>query len=262
MKLKNGKKNTNKKSILNIALNVALVVFSLTFVTAVCLLVHSLGEYSRAKSEYQSLADLAITIPNAEEPTLSSSLDVAHDKLSDKNDRYVGWIDIPDTVVSYPMVYAVNYFEYLYTTFEKESNNSGCIFLDFRCKPDFSSKNTIIYGHRMNDGTMFGTLKNYFNKEYFDEHRIINIYTPDGTRMYEVFAVYYAISGDRSYDVDFESDEAYSEWLNYVVTNSAVKSNVDPSKSENVIMLSTCKGGDNEDRCVVFAALTSKNSEL
>ncbi|NLC78423.1 MAG: hypothetical protein GX683_01665, partial [Ruminococcaceae bacterium] len=55
---------------------------------------------------------------------------------------------------------------------------------------------------------------------------------------------------------------AYSEWLNYVVTNSAVKSNVDPSKSENVIMLSTCKGGDNEDRCVVFAALTSKNSEL
>lgn len=257
MKIKNEKKDRRKSKTAKIVTSVLLVFFAGTFALSLYVFVSSYKEYSKANEEYARLSNFAVKLPDVD--ISSVGLKVEHEELKEINDRYVGWLDIPETKVSYPMVYAKDYIEYLYKTFEKENNNSGSIFLDFRCATDFSSRNTIIYGHRMNDGSMFGTLKNYFDEEYFKENNRIYIYTPSGTRVYEVFSVYEAISMDESYQVDFATDEEYNEWLGYVERSSAVKSDCDPRDSKSVIMLSTCKGGDNNDRVVVFAALKSSS---
>ncbi|NLC78421.1 MAG: class B sortase [Ruminococcaceae bacterium] len=258
MRIKHEKK-TNGKAV-NVLLNVFLVLFAVVFVVAAYVFITSSAEYKKANEEYAALSEFAVKVPTPD--VLLPGLSVDHDELKAINDRYVGWLDIPDTKISYPMVYARDYIEYLYTTFEGENNNSGSVFTDFRCATDFSSRNTIIYAHRMNDGSMFGTLKDYFDEEYFKANNRIYIYTEKGVRVYEVFSVYYAISADESYQVDFETEEEYSDWLDYVVRSSAVKSECDPHESDSVIMLSTCKGGDNEDRVVVFAALMSQEEQI
>ena len=74
---------------------------------------------------------------------------VDFDALQEINEDVVGWIYIPGTEVNYPVVQGDDNEYYLHRTFEKKDNFTGAIFLDYLCQPDFSSDNTILYGHNM-----------------------------------------------------------------------------------------------------------------
>ncbi|MDO4566732.1 MAG: class B sortase, partial [Oscillospiraceae bacterium] len=125
-----------------------------------------------------------------------------------------------------------------------------------RCAPGWSCRNTILYGHRMNDGSMFAGLRNYFDKSFLNSHREIHIYTEGYLRVYEVFSVHYASAGDDSYTVAFSDGDEYALWLETIASRSAVDAGERPEAGQDVLLLSTCKGGENEDRTVVFAALS------
>ena len=109
----------------------------------------------------------------------------------------------------------------------------------------------------MNDGSMFGTLNQYFDSSYLGAHREIHIYVEGRLLVYEVFSVYQAVAADESYTVRFGSDEEYTAWLDGIASKSAVDSGV---SLDRALMLSTCKGGDNDERTVVFAALKEEKT--
>ena len=112
--------------------------------------------------------------------------------LRERNEEVLGWIMIPNTRVSYPLVQGVDNSFYLNHTWRKNYNSVGAIFMECRCNSDLSDFNTIIYGHRVNNRSMFGTLLNYKKQSYLDEHPYIYITDDNGSHKYQIFAAHEA----------------------------------------------------------------------
>lgn len=83
----------------------------------------------------------------------------------------IGWLTIEGTNIDYPVMQGKDNLEYLNKDPYGEYSLSGSIFLDVRCEKDFSSEYSLLYGHHMEYGAMFGALDDFSDKEYFDEHR-------------------------------------------------------------------------------------------
>lgn len=256
MKLKLRKKRKNERKLLYPAVFVLLLVFGFSVYKVVSIRL----EYKHANDAYEAITAKAIAPSGNSGEAEDDILTVNHASLSAMNADYIGWLDIPGAGISYPVVLAADYWEYLYTTFDKVQNNAGSIFADYRCAGDWTSRNTILYGHRMNDGSMFGTLNQYFDSSYLGAHREIHIYVEGRLLVYEVFSVYQAVAADESYTVRFGSDEEYKAWLDGIASKSAVNTGVSLDGVDRVLMLSTCKGGDNDERTAVFAALKEERT--
>ncbi|MEG1017476.1 MAG: class B sortase [Oscillospiraceae bacterium] len=228
-----------------------IVVCFAVFVFSCYKLTSGLLEHKKAADSYSNIKKTAVSAPVTEGDRQYLSVD--WDTLAKINGDYMGWLDIPGTKISYPVVYADDYDEYLRTTFEKKPNLAGSIFSDFDCASDWSSKNTILYGHRLNDGSMFGTLEKYRDESFFSEHREIHVYAENCILTYEVFSVFNAIAGDENYRVNFDGEADYEQWLSGVKGRSLYDTRTYANPSSKILMLSTCMGGENESRTVIFA---------
>lgn len=99
----------------------------------------------------------------------------------------IAWIQIPALDISYPVVQGKDNAYYLHHLFSGESNINGSIFVDCHNQPDFTDQNTIVYGHNMKNGSMFGTLDKYQDKELFEQHPEFYLYLPDKILKYRIF---------------------------------------------------------------------------
>jgi sortase B len=106
--------------------------------------------------------------------------------LKKKNKDIVAWISIPNTPIDYAVLKTGNNSYYLKRNAIKKPSSSGAIFLDSAAKADFSSKDSIVYGHRMKDRTMFGSLISYKNSKHRKSHQYVFVYTPKATKKYRV----------------------------------------------------------------------------
>ena len=173
------------------------------------------------------------------------SYEIDLDVMKAKNSDTVGWIILPDSKINYPIVKSKDNTEYLTTTFEGQKANSGAIFMDMYCAEDFSSKNTIIYGHNMKNGSMFRALNNMTDKEYFWRHHIFCIDTGSGFEDYEVISCYETVETNlSSWRISFEDKADYETWLKEVVRRCNYDC-VDYDVNKNTITLSTCRGKTN-----------------
>ena len=118
----------------------------------------------------------AETLPD-EDDTVWPEVDFA--ALREINPDIVAWIYIEGTKINYPIVQGEENSYYLKHLFSGEWNGSGCIFLDFRNDASFADRHSIIYGHHMKNGTMFTDLDKYKKQEFFDEHPVALLITPD-----------------------------------------------------------------------------------
>ena len=175
--------------------------------------------------------------------------------LRQVNGDVLGWILIPDTNLSYPLLQGEDNDYYLNHTWRKGRNSVGSIFLDFRCSGDFSDFHSIIYGHRMNDRSMFGQLHRYKNQSYLDQHPKIYITDDNGSRTYTVFSAYETDSMI-SYSLAFSGNDEKQAFLDYALAQSCVDAGVIPDTDGNIVTLSTCTGNGHDTRWVVHALLT------
>ena len=126
-----------------------------------------------------------------------------------------------------------------------EANNSG----------DLTDFNTVIYGHNMNNGSMFGTLKKYKDLSYFQKHPYVYLTTDAGSARYEIFAAYEVATDGETYRLGFGDDSAKRAFLDYCVEQSVIDTGVTPQVWDRIITLSTCTGRGHETRWVVQARL-------
>lgn len=166
--------------------------------------------------------------------------------LLEENEDYVGWIYIPGTDISYPVVRGEDHNEYLHTNFQGEYSYSGCIFLDYRCTEEILNKHMILYGHNMRDGSMFAGIKKYSEKEFFEKHPVFWFITPEAKYQYEIFSVctpnpydsvFYSVDG-----VEYLTEEEYLEDMNLIAEASVHEYDIQLDKSDYVMTLSTCTG--------------------
>lgn len=180
------------------------------------------------------------------------------ESLLKKNSDTVGWISYPDMKIDFPVVQGKDNEYYLHTTFEGETNyysSFGAIFLDYRNKPDFSDGLNFIYGHHMNDGSMFSPLEDLTKQETFDAHRDFKLLTPKGTLYLKTFAVCRVSAYDPIVMQNFKSDKERLEYIKDKLSHSEAK--CEPEKKvedmDCIFALSTCESNNDYGRVVVFS---------
>ena len=175
-------------------------------------------------------------------------------KLKEQNSDTVAWIKVNNTNIEYPVVKAQNNDFYLKHSFDKSNNSAGWIFADYRNKFDGIDKNIIIYGHNMKDNSMFGSLKNILNSDWYDneENTNITLYTENEKCIYKVFSIYKIESEDYYIKTEFSDDNNFEQFVNTIKKRSIKEFNTDVSKDDNILTLSTC-ANNNKYRVVLHA---------
>ena len=124
--------------------------------------------------------------PPEEEPDPWADIDL--DALREVNEDVVGWLAIPGTEVSYPLIRPRDNETYLSRSWDGTPTSAGAIFLDCRAAWEPRGFNTIIYGHNMRNRTMFGSLRDYRGDSYWQEHPEICLIDSGGVHYYDIFA--------------------------------------------------------------------------
>lgn len=173
--------------------------------------------------------------------------------LRQVNDDVLGWIVIPNTRLSYPLLQGKDNDYYLNRTWRKSRNTVGAIFMDYRSSADLSDFNTLIYGHRMNNKSMFGTLKYYKDLDYWTKHPAVYITDDSGSYRYDIFAAYEADIYAPTYLRQFSDAAAKQTFLEFCLSRSVIDTGVIPTVYDRIVTLSTCTGNGHDTRWVVQA---------
>ena len=218
-----------------------------------------LHEYRVGADAYFKLEQFA-SLPPASEETEETPAELAWPEvdftaLAAVNPDVTAWLYGPDTGISYPVVQGTDNDYYLDHLLDGTANSAGCLFVDTSCRPDFSGRNTVIYGHRMKNGTMFAALGNYQEQVYYDAHPVFLLVTPEGRYVVELFSGYVADTAESAWMLDFSDEQAYLAWLEEVGEKSAFSSKVSPRAEDRVVTLSTCSYEFENARFVLHGVL-------
>ena len=165
----------------------------------------------------------------------------------------IGWIMIPDTGLSYPLMQGEDNDYYLNHAWDGTATPAGSIFMEYQCAADFTDFNTIIYGHRMTYDAMFAFLKYYKSLSYWEEHPLVYIKEAGGTHCYQIFAAYEAPVRSCVYTLKLTDDADKQAVIDYALEQSVIDTGIVPKPSERILTLSTCTGNGHEKRWVVQA---------
>ena len=192
----------------------------------------------------------------SEEPSAENESAPARDlsELFAMNDDFVGWLCISGTDINYPVMHTTDDPErYLRQNFHGEYSESGVPFLDFRCTLD--SDNLIIYGHNMMNGTMFAGLRGYVQKDFCEQHSIIEFQRADGCAEYQVFAVVQVKINDDWYKfVDAGTAEDFNKAVGNIAGRALFTVGSLPEYGRQLLTLSTCYDSAHNGRLLVIAA--------
>lgn len=179
-------------------------------------------------------------------------------ELLKKNSDTVAWINVNNTNINYPIVQTTDNDYYLTHSFNKQPNEAGWVFMDYRNNKDFENKNTIIYAHSRLNKTMFGSLSNVLKESWYQnkENHIIRISTPTENTSWQIFSVYKIKTETYYLTTDFSQDNEYKNFLTTIKNRSKHNFNTNLSTNDKIITLSTCYS--DTERTVVHAKLIKR----
>ncbi len=254
-------------------------IYRIIILALICVMGYSGYNIFRIYSEYEEgtviYEDLADDVGAGKlTGTDNSRLHLDWAGLKEKNKDVCAWIRCKDTVINYPIVNGENWDNapsyndhYLVTTITGEANGKGTLFIDYNCNDPFRSFLTIIYGHRMKDGSMFKPLVEYFGESgvaYFEKHPSMELYTPNQSFDIEIFACARVYESDTSIykynfadawgEIDIEQKQAYLDRIAEINQLMATP-RVEVGPDDVIVMMSTCTAELDEDRLVVWGKL-------
>lgn len=180
---------------------------------------------------------------------------VDFESLQAINPDVVAWIYLEGTVINYPVVLGHDNSEYLYKLVDGTTNSAGSIFMDYRNQPEFSDRNTILYGHHMKDKTMFAPITNYKDQAFYEEHPACLILTPEGNFKLEFFAGFVADLNGDAWKLEFAPNGEFGSWLEKAMANSTFESMIIPTPEDRVVTLSTCSYEYDDARYVLMGIM-------
>ena len=221
--------------------------------------VEAIYEKSRSENFHISESTPEVTVSDISEEYFPE-VSVDFDSLKKSNPDVVGWLWIPDTDINFPLVRAENNWKYLNLSYNLKHTNSGSIFMDFRNSENFSDDNTVIYGHNMKSGGMFGKLKDFGDSDYLTEHPDLYIFTQTRVFKYHVFAAYKTEADSQSYTRSFTKDLDFEDYIGYAKCCAGENLSAPPEETAPLITLSTCTSVQRNGRFVVHAYLVASKS--
>ena len=189
----------------------------------------------------------------------------AFQELLSLNEDFIGWIQIGGTRIDYPVVRTYDNEYYLDRNFHREASRYGTLFVDARCSLRPRSANVIIYGHHMQDGSMFGELIQYGDRDFYDQHRIIRFDTLYGKGEYEIISVFRADAGDPGVleffaFIDADDAAGFDSRIAYLKSVSMYEIEATAQFGDQLITLATCEYSTEDGRLVVVAKELKKEA--
>lgn len=181
-------------------------------------------------------------------------------ELYEKNPHFIGWINIPDTIINYPVVQAEDNDYYLERDFFGKPDKHGTLFLDVQSDILKPTTNLMIYGHNMKDGSMFSMLKSYRKKAFYDKNNIIEFNTIYAKGKYEIISVFLSkvyLKSDNVFKYYQFFQASTEEEFNYFYENikkiALYDTGVEAKYGDTFLTLSTCDYSTKDGRLVVVA---------
>ncbi len=181
-----------------------------------------------------------------------------------ENNDMIGWIKVDDTKINYPVMQSKDNPDfYLKHKFDKSYSDYGCPYVQENCDLEKPCDNTIIYGHHMNDGSMFAQLLKYDSKKFYEGHKTITFDSLTEHREYEVIAAFrtvaYSESGFKYYHfVDAENEDEFNAYVDKCKNMSIYDTETSAKYGDKLITLSTCEYSRTNGRFVVVAKLKTE----
>lgn len=244
----------------------AFICLLLVFLAAAGKLFGAYLKYQKGDVSYEKLQEY-VQEPEEEESPESEKekeepknryLEIDFAGLKAVNPDVIAWIQIPALDISYPVVQGKDNAYYLHHLFSGESNINGSIFVDCHNQPDFTDQNTIVYGHNMKNGSMFGTLDKYQDKELFEQHPEFYLYLPDKILKYRIFSCYAGRTGSEGYRYHFPEAEDFQTFLDTVSSYRDYDTGTELSATDRIVTLSTCVNSRRNYRYLVHGKLSSE----
>lgn len=253
--------------------NILIVFFAaVAFVCAFQIISYYVQEGTNEKLNEEIIEEVVITPNGSDENTSQGSTNggyrfatipesIDFDKLLAKNDDVVGWIFNQNGIINYPVLKGDDNDYYLNRNVNKTKNVNGSIFMNCKNNGKFTDKHTLIYGHSMDNGTMFASLLKYRNQSYYDAYPSFYLYTPYGKYKLDVFSAFETKDGDRVYTMGYNSSD-YSDFISYAFSKSLIKADVSVANGDRLVTLSTCAYSSKKARFVVIAKVVPIEENL
>ena len=171
-----------------------------------------------------------------------------------KSDDVVAWLYSPDTPINYHVAQAEDNVYYLDHMINGKTNRGGTLFVDYRNDPAMTDRKTLIYGHAMSIGTMFGTLERYKRQAYYEAHPVMYLLTPEMDYALDLVAGYMTDVSDPVFNIPATDEEADAQ-LAHVLKKSAFRTKAEIPEDARMVTLSTCAYDFENARFVVVGVL-------
>ena len=249
------KQNSVKRLIIILLLIIA--------ITGIILLVKiKLSEYLDNRSQIETsqvLDEIDIPDENITEEQTERMLQVQ--ELKKENNDIVGWLEIADTNINYPVLQGTDNDYYLTHNYKNEEVAGGAIFLDTDYSFIRPSDNLLIYGHRNTKGLMFEDLEKYADESFYNNHKRIRFTTVADDSEYEVMAVFYSRVYYKNetnvfryyYFINADNEEEYNEFVENAKESSIYDTGVIAEYGDQLLTLSTCDYNQENGRFAVVA---------
>ncbi len=191
---------------------------------------------------------------------------VPFDTMQEETNKDIyAWIYIPDTNIDYPVLqHPTDDTYYLNYNIDGSKGYPGCIYTEKDNSKDFTDFNTVLYGHNMKNGTMFHDLHKFEKEDFFDDHLYVYIYLPDRTLKYTIYAAYTYDDRHLLHSYDYTEAAGREGYLDIIFGSRSLSAHIRKDMREsmdadsNIITLSTCIGGQSNNRYLVQAVLTEE----
>ena len=215
--------------------------------------------YHRDRSAYNDLANEALAglaepnatsepgaTPEPEETQVQSEVPISvdWDYLHSINTDIVGWLYCPNTIINYPVMQTTDNDYYLHRSYDRQPNTAGALFADYNAAIGVTYSNFIVYGHNMKDGSMFATIYNYVDQEFYNQHPIMYLLTPTQNYRVDLIAAHIVESTLDNYPGYFQEGE-YQDYLNMITASSFFRTSASVSTDCQLITMSTCDYSSN-----------------
>jgi len=190
---------------------------------------------------------------------MSAAFDIsplARERERTGNSDIVAFLYIEGTNVNNVVVQGPDNSYYLYRDAMGNRNLNGALFLDYRNSRQFSDKNTIIFGHNMNNGAMFHDLRYYMREDFFQAHPYITIITDQQVLVYRIFSVFQTRIDFDYIQVDFQDRDEFGDLVTEIMRRRIYETGVAATADDNMLILSTCTNVTEDTRIVVAARLS------
>ena len=167
------------------------------------------------------------------------------------------WLLLEGTVIDYPVMHWRNNDYYLRRLPDGTSHRNGSLFIDYRNTADFTNQNTLIYGHDMRSGDMFGALKQYRKQAFYDENPFLYLFTPERDYAIVLIAGYLVDSAYETPPLRFKNESEFNSYISDIRRRSVFKSDVEVSFDDQLVSLCTCATDYTNARLIVVGKLVA-----